>query len=134
MNRTIYTPEQVRTLLTNSNVERCSSKSVSYSKEFKVQAVKDYYHQGLGPNVIFQKAGFDLEILGKYKPENCLKLWRKIYKAQGQAGLKVERRGKNSSGRRRKGDESNHEYLKAKIAYLESENAFLKQQKTKTNS
>ena len=88
----------------------------------------------MSPNAIFHNAGFDLQVLGKDKPENCLKRWRKTYKAQGEAGLQVERRGKNSSGRRRKGDQSDKEYLKAKIAYLEAENAFLRKLKTKTNT
>lgn len=133
MERTIYSKSQIKVLLNNPNVNRCSSKSVTYSKEFKVKAVKDYYDQGLGANAIFQNADFDLTVLGKDKPENCLKRWRKIYKAQGATGLRVERRGKNASGRRPKGDESDKGYLKTKIAYLEAENAFLRKLKTKTN-
>lgn len=134
MERTIYTPDQLKALLENPNVERCSPKSVTYSKDFKLLAIKQYYEEGLSPAAIFQRAGFDLAVLGQHKPQDCLKLWRKVYRAKGATGLSEEQRGKNSSGRPPKGKESNDpQYLKAKIAYLEAENDFLKKLKTKTN-
>jgi transposase len=134
MNRAIYSAEQIKALLTNPNVAKCSSKSVSYRKEFKVRAVKEYYEQGLGPNGIFLKAGFDLNVLGRDKPKNCLKLWRKIYKTKGEEGLNIEARGKNG-GRRPKDKESTDlEYLQTKITYLEAENNFLRNLKTKTKN
>lgn len=134
MDRTIYSAEQIKVLLDNPNVAKCSSKSVAYSKKFKIRAVKEYYEQGLGPNAIFQKAGFDLNVLGRDKPKNCLKLWKRIYKAKGEEGLSTESRGRNG-GRRPKDKESTDlEYLQTKIAYLEAENNFLRNLKTKTKS
>ena len=134
MERTIYTPDQIKTLLENPNVARCSPKSITYSKTFKLLAIKEYYAEGLSPTAIFQRAGFDLNTLGEYKPENCLKLWRKVYRKRGEAGLSEEQRGKNSSVRNKKPkNPDDPEYLKAKIAYLEAENDFLKKLKTKTN-
>ncbi len=134
MNRVIYSAEQVKTLLANPNVEKCSIKAVSYRKEFKIWAVKEYYNNGLGPNDIFVKAGFNLNILGKDKPKSCLKLWRKTYKAKGEHGLKIENRGRGG-GRRPKDKESGDiEYLQTKIAYLEAENDFLRNLKTKTKN
>ncbi len=134
MERTIYTPEQIKELLANPNVDSCSPKSITYNKGFKLLAIKQYYEEGLSPRTIFKKAGFDLAALGKYKPENCLKLWRKVYQNKGEAGLAEELRGKNSSGRKKRPNNPNDpDYLKAKIAYLEAENDFLKKLKTKTN-
>lgn len=131
MERKIYSPEQIKLLSANPNVVKCSDKAITYRKEFKLKAVQAYYQEGLGPNAIFERAGFNLNILGTDKPKACLKMWRKIYKAKGQAELLKENRGK-SGGRPRKLQESDDpEYLKAKIVYLEAENDFLRKLKTK---
>ncbi|PIR96090.1 MAG: hypothetical protein COT92_02910 [Candidatus Doudnabacteria bacterium CG10_big_fil_rev_8_21_14_0_10_42_18] len=134
MDRVIYSAEQIKALLINPNVAKCSSKSVSYRKEFKVRVVKEYYEQGFGPNAIFQKAGFDLNIIGRDKPKNCLKLWRKIYKAKGEQGLNTESRGRNGGRRPKDKESADIEYLQTKIAYLEAENIFLRNLKTKTKN
>lgn len=131
MERSIYLPEQIKALLANPNVVKCSDKAITYSKKFKLQAIKDYYEQGLGPNAIFVKAGFDLSILGKDKPKNCLKLWRKVYKTKGEKGLNTESRGKNGGRRPKDKQSADVEYLQTKVAYLEAENAFLRKLKTK---
>ena len=133
MNRSLYSAEQIKALLGNPNVAKCSDRAITYRKEFKIMAVKEYYQQGVGPNSIFLKAGFDLNVLGRDKPKNCLKLWRKVYKAKGEQGLNIENRGR--MGGRRKADKSaDVEYLKTKIAYLEAENTFLKGLKTKNKT
>ena len=130
-----YSAEQLKDLRNNPNVKKCSSKSITYNPAFKQQAVKQYHEEGLSPNQIFLQAGFDLKILGKYKPKDCLKLWKSIYKVKGLAGLETDPRGRNRLGRHKpKFDESNVEYLKTKIAYLEAENNFLRNLKTKTKS
>lgn len=130
-----YTTEQLRILRANPNVTRCSERSITYAPAFKQQAVKQYYGQGLSPKRIFLQAGFDLAMLGEHKPKECLKLWRKVYKSKGLEGLRVDPRGSNRKGKKKpKYDNNNLDYLKTKIAYLEAENAFLKQLKTKPNS
>lgn len=131
MSKQIYSIECIKTLQNNLNVARCSSKAITYRKEFKIIAVKEYYEQGLGPNAIFLKAGFDLNVLGRDKPKNCLKLWRKIYKAKGEKGLVTESRGRNGGRKPKNKQLSNVKDLQAKISYLEAENAFLKKLKTK---
>lgn len=134
MNRVIYSAEQVNNLLANPNVVKCSSKAVTYRKKFKTWAVKEYYDHGLGPNTIFQKAGFDLNTLGRDKPKNCLKRWRKTYKAKGETGLETESRGKNGGRKPKNKESADIEYLQTKIAYLEAENNFLRNLKTKTKN
>jgi len=129
-----YSEDHLRQLRDNPNVKRCSSKSITYAPAFKQRAVKQYYEEGLSPRQIFLKAGFDLQVLGKHKPKDCLKLWKSIYKAKGLATLAsdIDPRGKNRLGKKKpKFDEGNPSYLKAKIAYLEAENAFLRKLKTK---
>lgn len=133
MEQTIYSAEQIKTLLNNPNVEKCSGKSITYSKAFKLKAVKAYYEQGQSPNTIFLNASFDLNAIGRHKPKSCLKLWRKIYKAKGAKALAKENRGR--SGGRKAADKSDDvQYLQTKIAYLEAENTFLRKLKTKTKN
>ena len=54
------TPDQLRELSKNKNVRRCSSKSISYTKEFKTTAVRLYNEEGMSAVEIFRLAGFDL--------------------------------------------------------------------------
>ena len=78
---------------------------------------------------IFIEHGFDLDIIGSDKPQQCLKRWRKTYEMHGEEGLRNERRGKGSTGRPSSKDLTLEEKLKkaeARIAFLEMENAFLK--------
>jgi len=129
----MYTKEQLEALKANKNVFKCSSKSITYSKQFKVKAVKAYYQERKSPNMIFLEAGFDLNVIGKRKPKDCLKEWRNIYKSKGEDGLLTENRGRNR-WKKPRGDESDIEYLQTKIAYLEAENNFLRNLKTKTKN
>ena len=129
----MYTKEQLEALKANKNVLKCGSKYITYSKEFKVRAVKAYYQNGQSPKTIFLEAGFDLSIIGKDKPKDCLKEWRNIYKSKGQDGLLTENRGRSRQQKSR-GDDSDVEYLQTKIAYLEAENNFLRNLKTKTKN
>ena len=134
MSKRIYSEEEIKLLSANPNIIRCSNKSVTYRKEFKIKAVLDYYQQGLSPKTIFKKAGFDLNILGADKPKACLKLWKKIYKSRGQSGLLNDERGKYGGRKPKPQVIEDMDYLKTKIAYLEAENDFLKKLKTKTKS
>jgi transposase-like protein len=137
MAKVIYSAEEIKALRSNPNVKKCSERSITYSPTFKQRAIKQYYEEGLSPNQIFIQAGFDLSALGKDKPKACLKLWRRIYRAKGLSALAtdIDPRGKNRLGKKKsKYDESDSEYLKVKIAYLEAENAFLRKLKTKPNN
>jgi transposase len=127
----MYTKEQLEVLRANKNVAKCSSKSITYSREFKVRAVKAYYQEGQSPNAIFLTAGFDLNVIGRKKPKDCLKDWRNTYKSKGEDGLLTENRGR-SRWKKPRGDDTDVEYLQTKIAYLEAENNFLRNLKTKT--
>ena len=133
MSNRVYLPEQLVILRKNPNIATCSQRSITYAKDFKIRAVKGYYQEGLSPNMIFTKAGFDLSIIGKSQPKECLRRWRRIYKTKGEKELTKEHRGR-PRGRKDKLDESGPEYLKAKIAYLEAENNFLRNLKTKNKT
>lgn len=123
-----FSKEQIKTLLKNPNVEGCSGKSIKYSKDFKVAAIKKW-QSGISPKQIFIQAGFDVYAIGKKKPKDCLLRWRRIFNEKSEKGLKTEQRGKSKSGGRPKKKWNNNKekikYLEAEIAYLKAENDFL---------
>lgn len=134
MSKIDYTSEQIAQMLRNPNVLKCSEKAITYSKEFKVQAVKRN-KEGVSANRIFEAAGFDRNIIGKNKPQALLGSWRKIYNIKGEESLRIETRGKGGGGGRPKtkniSEAERLEMLEAKVEYLKAENDFLKKLRAK---
>lgn len=124
MSKRIFNEEQIKELLQNQNVERCSEKSITYRKDFKITSVKEY-HKGLPPNAIFRQAMFDLSMIGRETPKRCLRSWRKVFEQKGIGELSIETRGRGQGGGRPK---TNWTDEKEKIRYLETENAYLKEE------
>lgn len=122
MSKRIFTEEQIKELLQNENVERCSDRSIAYKKDFKILAVKKY-HEGLPPLEIFRQANINIAVTGHRSAKWCLQRWLKTFKKKGEKGLETDARGK--SGGRPKTNWSNE---KEKIKYLETENAYLKEE------
>lgn len=123
----MFTQEQINQLKANKNVIKCSSKSITYKKKFKIWAVKKYFDEGYNPKMIFEEAGFNVKILGK-RPKNCLLLWRNKYNKNGEKGLLDDNRGKHRKNKKKiqfKNDKEKIRYLEAKIAYMDAENDFL---------
>jgi transposase len=129
----VYSADQVKALGANPNVKKCSNKSITYNKDFKIKAVKAFY-EGQSANAIFKLAGLDPAIIGKWKPRACLKLWKRTYKTLGEAGFARENRGRGGGRRPKDKQSTDLEHLQTKIAYLEAENNFLRNLKTKTKN
>ena len=128
MSKIIFNAFQIKQLEKNPNVIKVSERSITYSQSFKLKATKENL-DGKGPTEIFIDHGFDLDMIGREKPQSCLKRWRKLYKQFGEEGFTEERRGKGSTGRPKKKEMTKDEQLKkaeARIAFLEAELAFLK--------
>lgn len=128
MSKRLFTSTQMKMLESNPNVIHLSEKAITYNPEFKVQAVK-LYIDGHTPLQIFLEAGFDVTIIGAKTPKKGLERWRKTYEMYGEEGLRMDRRGKTSTGRPSSKELSAEEKLKraeAKIKLLEAENEFLK--------
>jgi transposase-like protein len=127
MSKIIFTREQIEELLKNENVVRCK-RTIVYSKDFKIKAVK-LYEQGLNPQEIFRQAGFNLNIIGRKKPKSLMLNWNRIYREKGITGLKVETRGSSKIGGRSKVKfqtaKDKIKYLETQVAYLKAENDFL---------
>ena len=129
MSKRRFSEDQIKELLDNPNISCCSDKSITYGNEFKVLAVKKYYEEGYSAKMIFEEAGFNIATIGKNTPKRCLYCWKKIYKSKGEDRLKVETRGKYSSGGRPKtkgtSDADKIKRLEIENAYLKAENDFL---------
>jgi transposase-like protein len=126
MSKRIFSSEEIETLLGNENVSKCSDRSISFSKEFKLRALEQY-NEGMSSSEVFKRAGFDLNLIGKDLPSECLRRWRKVFALKGINGLIEEARGKGGGRPKTKYKtiEEENEYLKVKIAYLDAENDFL---------
>ena len=132
MSKKIFTKKQIEELLKNENIATCSDRSITYSKNFKIKEIR-LYEQGLTSREIFKQAGFDLKVLGKGNPKDCLRRWKRIVKKKGRGGLS-EARGKEGVrpkkipvpfGVKGKSDKGKIKRLEAEIAYLKAENDFL---------
>jgi len=129
-----FTNEEVLELRKNPNVVKCSQKAVTYSKDFKLRAVKQYMEENLSRAEILRIAGFNLGVLGRNIPKDRISDWKYIYRTYGEIGLSTDRRGSNSPGRpRTKGlmEKERMERLEAEVAYLKAENDFLRQLRAK---
>ena len=127
MSKRIFTQQQIVELRQNSNVLRCSEKSITYHKSFKIEAVRKYLNEGVPVMQIFKQAGFNLDIIGRKTPKHCLQSWRRVFAQKGAEGFLKERRG--GPGRRKSigpmSDQEKLKYYEAQAAYLKAENAFL---------
>lgn len=129
MSKRIFNKEEIETLLENKGVAKCSEKSISYDKDFKILAVRRY-QEGLSSSEIFRQAGFDINMIGRKTPKECLHRWKKIFRTKGETGLKIDGRTQSKLGGRPKNlanltDEEKLKRLKVEVAYLREENRFL---------
>lgn len=127
MSKRIFTSKETEQISKNRNVSRCSERSITYSKDFKINAVKLYNEQGLTSTEIFRQAGFDLDTIGRDQPKSCLKRWNRRYRTKGEAGLE-ETRGVAGGRHKKPRDLSAADRIKRleiENAYLKAENAFL---------
>lgn len=125
----IYFNEHQRNLLENNlNVSSVSDRSIQYTPEFKLKAVKENL-AGKGPSQIFIENGFDLEMIGSKKAKSALNRWRNTFNQYGENGFLEERRGKGSTGRpntKNLSTDKKLEKAEARIRYLEAEIELLK--------
>lgn len=128
MSKIIFNEHQQRQLEANSNVKIVTDRTIQYTPEFKLQAVKQN-QSGKGPAEIFTEAGFDLKMIGLKKAQSALGRWRKTFHTYGESGFFEERRGKGSKGRPKKENTSTERKLaqaEARIRMLEAELTLLK--------
>ncbi len=135
MSRRILNKEQLEVLRGNRNVANCSERSITFSREFKLTAIKQHNKEGSSPKEIFRRANFDLDTIGRDTPKECIKRWSRACRIKGTSELDTEKRGRNKI--RKDGDMVEKErikYLEAEVAYLKAENDFLAKLRAKRRS
>lgn len=132
MSKRIFSSGEQEQLRTNPNILRVSTRSITYTTQFKERAVTEY-ENGSTSTEIFNTAGLDRTLVGTDHPTECIQRWRKTVRRAGIAGL-VEARGKSSAGRKKRPHHTETDRLKwleAEVKYLKAENAFLAQLRAK---
>lgn len=119
MEKTTYTPDQIRILSKNRNIAHCGSTKARYANTFKQSAIKQY-NVGLSAVEIFQNAGIDLDIIGKRAPNRLMNQWRTALRVDLDKDENPLNRPNNSL-----------EMLRSQVAYLKAENHFLAQLRAK---
>lgn len=125
----VWGPEARARISQNKNVLRVGATQITYSPDFKVEAVRANLVEGKPPHLIFVDAGFDLDLIGRETPTGCLKRWRAVFKQYGEQGLRNDQRGKGSTGRPLERELTVEDKLRraeARVKFLERENELLK--------
>lgn len=120
--RTIFTKEQIAELRQQPCIFGVSERLVSYTYEFKKRAL-ELHAEGISPNEIWRRAGFDVKI---WKQGYCgwtIKDWRRMVQNGGLQRL--VNLGGVQSDRGTKDDKDKMKRLELQVKYLEAENDFL---------
>jgi putative transposase len=132
MSKKRFNEEDRENLSRNKNVIRISDKAITYADEFK-QLFIDHYMTGKTPREIFEANGFDVNVIGMKRVEQCADRWKKAYEQGGGiVGLADSRKG--ASGRPLKRELTQDEVIakqEARIKLLESQVELLKKLDTK---
>ncbi|WP_336776991.1 IS3 family transposase [Paenibacillus sp. MMO-58] len=130
MSKKLFSKADQELLSKNKNVKNVSDKAITYSDEFKRLFI-DRYLTGKTPREIFEAEGFNIEVLGKKRLEQCADRWKKAYERNGIIGLTDSR--KESSGRPLEREMTQEEIIAkqdARIKLLESQLELLKKADT----
>lgn len=119
MSKKLFSEKEIQILSKNAYVKTVSSKGITYTDEFKELFIKQN-EQGMTPRKIFEKCGFDEEVIGISRIRSSGKRWREAYRKNGVLGLRDTRPGNTgkASGRELS--------IEEKYARLEAENNLLK--------
>jgi len=126
MSQKVFNEKEIKRLKINPYVKNVSEKSITYHDEFKNLFVLQL-EEGKTPRMIFEQAGFDVDVIGMKRIEAAASRWKQAYKKAGLVGLKDSRQ--TNSGRRLNRELTAQEQtarLEAKIKLLEAENELLK--------
>ena len=124
MSNILFNDEQQKQLRTNRWVKSVTEKSISFTEDFKVYFINEY-NLGRLPKQIFKDAGFDINMLGDKRIEQCTVR----YKRQNKRIEGFHDTRTNNSGRRTGKElsiEEENELLKKQNAMLQQELEFLK--------
>ncbi|GEQ48902.1 HTH domain-containing protein [Tetragenococcus koreensis] len=119
MGKNYFTEEQIAELNLNPNVQKVSTKAITYTEAFR-QWFYQEYQDGKMPSIIFQEAGFDTNVLGKQRIQNFSKRTKNM--AQRLEGF-TDLRAQNTGRPRNKEHTTEQEldYLRHKVALQEQQ-------------
>jgi transposase len=126
MSKKIFTDEEVILLSKNIYVKNVSNKGITYTDEFKRIFITENQNGEL-PRQIFEKHGFDINIIGIERVRSSGRRWRSAFRRNGVAELQDTR--KFNTGRPTEKDlslQQKYEKLEAKVKLLQAENELLK--------
>lgn len=102
--------EQINLLLNNHNVTNATQKSIFYSGDFKLKALREQ-REGKSPRSIFQTAGFPEEIVNAHKASELLMQWKRILQTRGEDSLREASRGAKKKLHGKPTDRTSPEYV-----------------------
>jgi putative transposase len=126
MSKNTFTPAEIKKLKKNPNVAKVSELAITYTDEFKRTLIEEYLN-GKSPRMIFEAAGFDVDVIGIKRIECAASRWKAAYTERGIIGVADTRKG--NSGRPRSNELSQKEIIErqeAKIKLLEEQVEMLK--------
>lgn len=124
MSKIRFTESEITVLSKNPNVLKISEKAITYSDAFKELFITET-NNGKSSYVIFEEAGFDIDVLGKKRIVSSSSRWKK--QALRFEGLKDTRTTASGNFKKRVlTPEEELEKLKMEVEYLKLENEFLK--------
>jgi putative transposase len=91
MSKKHFNKNEQEQLENNPFVVRVSDKSITYSDEFKRLFIEQYL-LGCLPREIFETNGFNVDVLGIKRVEQCADRWKKAYEENGIIGLADSRK------------------------------------------
>jgi transposase InsO family protein len=116
----------MKKLESNKYIKRVSALSITYTDEYKRLFI-ELYLSGVLPKKIFADHGFEIDVLGTKRIEQCAARWKRDYNNNGLVGLVDSR--ETASGRPLKRELTPEEIIQrqqAKIELLESQVNMLK--------
>lgn len=126
MSKKLFSNEDLKILSNNKYVLNVSEKGITYTNEFKMHFISEY-SKGKTSRVIFEEAGFNVDIIGMKRIDGASNRWRRAFESHGVLGLNDTRR--TNSGRPRERALTQEEVIArkdAEIAYLKAEVELLK--------
>lgn len=124
MSNILFDEEQQKQLRASHWVKSVTEKSISFTEDFKVYFINEY-NLGKLPKQIFKDAGFDINMLGDKRIEQCTARYKRQNKRiEGFHDTRANNSGRGI-GKELSIDEEN-ELLKKQNAKLQQELEFLK--------
>lgn len=126
MPKKFFNEMEMKKLSNNPYVKSISSKSITYTDEFKRIFIAEN-ENGKLPRQIFEENGFDVEVLGIVRVQRAASRWRTAFNESGVLGLRDTR--KDNLGRPTQKElslEEKNARLEAQIQLLRAENELLK--------